>query len=164
MEFQYHVGDELRKVQIEREGDHFSVTVGGQTYQVEVDGLDEGTFTFRIDGKPYRAYVEQDKANRYIAFDAVVYALAKVDSTSAPRRKSAASAEGTLAAAMPGQVVKVMVSEGEIVKRGQPLMLLEAMKMEIRVTAPGDGRVVKLLCHAGEIVERGQRLLEFAAE
>lgn len=63
---------------------------------------------------------------------------------------------------MHGQVVRVLVEEGEVVRRGQPLVLLEAMKMEIRVTAPHDGRVVRLLCNVGEVVQRAQPLLELA--
>jgi 3-methylcrotonyl-CoA carboxylase alpha subunit len=161
---QYQIADELKTVRIERAGNHFSAWIGDQTYRIEVENLDRVTLAFRIDGKPYRAYIEQDKTNRYVAFEAVVYTFAKADNNAgSTRRKTARTGENTLAAVMPGQVVKVLVSEGENVKRGQPLMVLEAMKMEIRVTAPGDGRVVKLLCHAGEIVERGQRLLEFVA-
>jgi biotin carboxyl carrier protein len=61
---------------------------------------------------------------------------------------------------MHGQVVKILVSEGDSVTHSQPLMLLEAMKMEIRITAPRDGRVARILCSAGQIVERGQTLIE----
>ena len=61
---------------------------------------------------------------------------------------------------MHSQVVKVLVNEGDSVTLGQTLVLLEAMKMEMRITAPQDGRVVKLLCKAGDIVERGQPLIE----
>jgi biotin carboxyl carrier protein len=61
---------------------------------------------------------------------------------------------------MPGQVVNVLVSEGDSVERGQTLLVLEAMKMEIRVAAPAAGRVKRLLTEKGQIVERGQRLAE----
>jgi biotin carboxyl carrier protein len=65
---------------------------------------------------------------------------------------------------MPGQVVKILVAEGEAVRRGQPLMVLEAMKMEIRINAPRDGHVTRLLCQPGQVVERGQTLLELTSK
>ena len=61
---------------------------------------------------------------------------------------------------MPGQVRELLVTAGETVTRGQTLLLLEAMKMEIRITAPSDGRVKRLLVAAGDVVDRGQRLVE----
>jgi biotin carboxyl carrier protein len=48
------------------------------------------------------------------------------------------------------------------VARGDTLVVLEAMKMEIRVTAPHEGRVSRLLCAPGDVVERGQPLVELA--
>ena len=61
---------------------------------------------------------------------------------------------------MPGLVLDVLVNEGDPVAKGDTLVLLEAMKMELRISAPGDGRVAKVLCQAGQVVERGQVLVE----
>jgi biotin carboxyl carrier protein len=61
---------------------------------------------------------------------------------------------------MPGQVRAVNVSEGEAVVKGQTLMLLEAMKMEIRIQAAMDGQVRKLFVVQGQTVEREQALVE----
>jgi biotin carboxyl carrier protein len=69
-------------------------------------------------------------------------------------------AAGELTAPMPGQVRAVNVGEGDEVLKGQTLLLLEAMKMEIRVQAPRDGIVKKLLVKQGQTVERDQVLIE----
>jgi biotin carboxyl carrier protein len=61
-------------------------------------------------------------------------------------------------------VREVLVAEGDTVQRGQTLVILEAMKMEIRVAAPGDGQVRRLLVRQGDVVERGQRLVEIEAK
>jgi biotin carboxyl carrier protein len=61
---------------------------------------------------------------------------------------------------MPGQVRAVNVAEGESVTKGQTLLVLEAMKMEIRVSAPRDGVVGKLLVQQGQTVDREQVLIE----
>jgi biotin carboxyl carrier protein len=54
----------------------------------------------------------------------------------------------------------VNVSQGEAVKKGQTLLVVEAMKMQIRISAAADGRVGRLLVAEGETVERGQVLIE----
>ena len=61
---------------------------------------------------------------------------------------------------MPGQVRAVNVSEGDSVTKGQTLLVLEAMKMEIRIQSPMDGAVKKLLVKHGQTVEREQMLIE----
>ncbi|PYQ14688.1 MAG: hypothetical protein DMH00_01155 [Acidobacteria bacterium] len=64
---------------------------------------------------------------------------------------------------MPGLVRRVAVVAGETVRRGQTLVVLEAMKMEIRITAPEQARVIKLHCGAGDQVDRGQVLVDLDA-
>jgi biotin carboxyl carrier protein len=67
---------------------------------------------------------------------------------------------GSLAAPMPGTVLRVAVHEGEHVSEGQMLVLLEAMKMELSVTAPAAGVISAVLVRDGELVSRGQALVE----
>jgi 3-methylcrotonyl-CoA carboxylase alpha subunit len=62
---------------------------------------------------------------------------------------------------MPGRILAVMVGAGDTVKRGAPLVVMEAMKMEHTVVAPAAGIVEKVLCTAGEQVKEGVELLEF---
>ena len=67
---------------------------------------------------------------------------------------------GGLEAPMPGRVIKVNVAVGDQVKRGQELLVVEAMKMENPIRAPHDGRVVRLEASAGEMVGPGKLLVE----
>ena len=60
---------------------------------------------------------------------------------------------------MPGRVLSVFVAEGDAVKRGQPLLVMEAMKMEHRITAPVDGTVKALKVAVGEQVANGATML-----
>lgn len=165
MEYRYQSGDDEKNVRIERQGDGYAVTIGEFTYAVKLERSEPGKIAFTADGQHYLAYVASDDNQRYVAFerDARVYELITADSaTTSARRKTSAASENVLSAAMPGQVVKVLVAEGEAVKRGQTLVVLEAMKMEIRVTAPRDAQVINVMCSSGEIVERGQRLVELS--
>ena len=74
------------------------------------------------------------------------------------------AADGRLVAPMPGRIVAVRVKKGERVKRGTPLVVLEAMKMEHTLVAPADGAIEELRCAVGEQVSEGARLVEFKAE
>jgi 3-methylcrotonyl-CoA carboxylase alpha subunit len=65
---------------------------------------------------------------------------------------------------MPGKVAAVLVEPGALVERGQPLLVLEAMKMEHTIRAPEAGRIVAVRYAAGKQVEDGALLVELAAE
>ena len=69
--------------------------------------------------------------------------------------------ESALAAPMPATVVAVNVNAGQTVKAGDVLVVLEAMKMELAVTAPHDGRIRAIACRVGELVQPGVALVEF---
>jgi len=69
------------------------------------------------------------------------------------------SGSGSLAAPMPGRVIKLFVETGAKVKKGQPLLILEAMKMEHTITAPADGTVKEIHYAAGEQVLEGAELI-----
>ena len=65
---------------------------------------------------------------------------------------------------MPGVVTRVMVAAGDTVRKGQPLLAIEAMKMEHLIRAPRDGRVKEVRASAGEMVNGGVALVELEAE
>ena len=68
--------------------------------------------------------------------------------------------EGGLVAPMPGKVLEVLVSEGDSVEAGAPLMVLEAMKMEHRIVASSDGIVTSVHFNTGDQVAQGATLLD----
>jgi 3-methylcrotonyl-CoA carboxylase alpha subunit len=74
-----------------------------------------------------------------------------------------AFAAGRLTAPMPGKVVQVLAQAGDRVKRGQPILILEAMKMEHTIAAPADGIIDAINYAVGELVEEGVALMAFTA-
>jgi 3-methylcrotonyl-CoA carboxylase alpha subunit len=72
-------------------------------------------------------------------------------------------AVGRLTAPMPGRIVQVIVEPGAEVKRGAPLLVLEAMKMEYTITAPADGKIEAIRYAAGDVVDEGAELISFAS-
>jgi 3-methylcrotonyl-CoA carboxylase alpha subunit len=88
--------------------------------------------------------------------DATVHLLDPRDPTGA-----AESVDHGLRAPMPGRIVAVLVRAGDRVRRGTPLLALEAMKMEHVLTAPADGVVAAIRAHEGAQVAEGVTLVEF---
>lgn len=134
-------------------------SVNGVRYLAAALPLDEGGWQLSLDGQRLTVYTAQQGSARFVSLNGTSYTFTVADARGARRRPG--SSGGDLTAQMPGQVAQVLVAEGDLVTRGQALLVLEAMKMEMRVSAPADGRVRRALVRAGDVVERGQALLEF---
>ena len=87
-------------------------------------------------------------------------AHAQAAARAAARGGADAATSAVVVAPMPGKVVRLLVAEGELAKAGEPVAILEAMKMEHAVPAPCDGRVSALLATPGETVDDGAALVE----
>ena len=127
----------------------FSVTVNGNVYEVEVEELG-ATESAPIAAAP----VATPKAAAPVAPKAA---------PAAPVAPKAAPANGTpVKAPMPGTIVKVVVSEGQAVKNGDVLFVIEAMKMESDICAPCDGTVASIAAKSGASVNTDDLLLTIA--
>ena len=143
-------------------GKSYRATSGDQTVDVQILRADaeRGQLELLIDNEHVTAYVSSDGAKRWVTVNGQTVVLSK--SSGAKRKSSGHDQASELDAPMPGVVRGVHVAEGETVKKGQTLMVLEAMKMEIRIQAPRDGVVKKLFVKQGQTVEREQMLIEIA--
>jgi 3-methylcrotonyl-CoA carboxylase alpha subunit len=132
-----------------------------------------GTGPYRVDGRTIAhdeqaghwlldgeaAIAARDGTDVWVKWRGEIYVL-----DTAGRERSVDALAGTeITAPMPGVVLAVHARSGQRVKRGDLVCVVEAMKMELRVEAPGDGTVTKVLCAQGDQVRRGQRLAEFEA-
>ena len=143
---------------ISSNGKTFALTLDDKTIQAEILHAEIGKLDLLIDGKRVTAYVSSDNAKRWVTVNGQTFVLTK--SSGARKGGHAHHAAGELTAPMPGQVRAVNVSEGDAVTKGQTLLVLEAMKMEIRVQAPSDGVVSSVLVTGGQTVEREQILVK----
>jgi len=141
------------------QGKSYRATVGDQTVDVEIVRAKEGQLELLIDGERVTAYVSSDGTKRWVTVNGQTLMLTK-PAASAKRRGSGHDHGSGLVTPMPGLVRSVNIEEGEAVMKGQTLLVLEAMKMEIRIQAPRDGLVKKLLVKQGQTVEREQVLIE----
>ena len=141
-------------------GKSYRATIGDKTIDVEILRADaeRGQLELLMDGERVTAYVSSDNAKRWVTINGQTVVVTK--SSSAKRGSGRHDHSGELTAPMPGQVRTVNVREGDVVTKGQTLMVLEAMKMEIRIQAPMNGMVTKLSVKQGQAVEKEQVLVE----
>ena len=160
MKFSFDYNSEIISIELAPAGKAYRAIVEGGTVDVEVLQSRDGSLDLLIDGKRVTVYVSSDNAaKRWVTINGQTLVLAKSSGT----RKGGHGhqhAAGELTAPMPGQVRAVNVNEGDIVTKGQTLLVLEAMKMEIRIHAPQDGVVERLLVKQGQVVDREQTLIE----
>jgi biotin carboxyl carrier protein len=150
---------ETTSLNLTASGKSYRAVIGDETLNVEILQAEDGKLDLLIDGKRITAYVSSDGPKRWVTINGQTFMLTK--SSGAVRRGHGGHhAAGELTAPMPGQVRAVNVSEGHAVTKGQTLLVLEAMKMEIRIHAPQDGMVKKLFVKQGQTVEREQMLIE----
>jgi biotin carboxyl carrier protein len=166
VEFTYSFQDETLRVTVAPRGDAFQVTIGERTYAVSVaaDPGRPGEVALTIDGRRVRAWVAAEGGARWVALDGQAdraLALA-VPRPGGRARRAGQAGHDALEAQMPGVVRRVLVAAGDAVERGQALLLLEAMKIEMRVTAPHAGVVEQVSVQEGQAVERGQLLVSLA--
>ena len=93
---------------------------------------------------------------RWVFLDGKVFELTEAR----PAARARGGHHGSLTAPMPATVRRVLVGVGDSVKRGEPLLILEAMKMELPVRANGPGTVTAVHCREGELVQPGLALIE----
>ncbi|HAS78428.1 MAG TPA: acetyl-CoA carboxylase biotin carboxyl carrier protein subunit [Ruminococcus sp.] len=114
----------------------FNITVNGNAYDVAVEEITDGS-------APVAAAPVQAK---------------KAAAPAAAPAKKAAGAGTKVSAPMPGTILDIKVKEGDSVKKGQPVMVLEAMKMENDIVAPCDGKITSIVVNKGDTVESADTL------
>ena len=132
-------------------------TIGDKTVDVEIIHSGDGRLELLIDGERVIAYVSSDNAKRWVTVNGRTVVVTK--SSGAKRSGAGQDHASELAAPMPGVIRGVNVGEGESVTKGQTLLVLETMKMEIRIQAPFDGVVKSLAVKVGQTVDREQILI-----
>lgn len=112
--------------------------------------------TVTVQGQPVRVAIVRSGNGAWVSLDGVVK---KIAAESASGSAAPAAAEREIRAPMTGRVVRVAAKAGDSVKARDPLVVLEAMKMEYRLTAPRDGVVESVSCGEGERVDLGRVLV-----
>ena len=152
-------GDRVREVEVTLLGEgRYRVAVNGSEFELAAQPLGEGRWRLTGDGGVTIAEIGAAGERRFVRLGALDFVLTCEQGEGARKRERAPGAG--LESPMPGVVARVMVAPGDVVQKGQPLLTLEAMKMEHVIRAPRPGRVRAVLAKAGEMVSGGVALVE----
>lgn len=148
------------RMEVEPREDGFAVTIDGTQHRV--DGSFGPVIRARIDHRPVDASARREGLDIVVELKGQSYVYRPRDARAPKltrRRAGADTARGELHAPMPGLIVDVLVEAGAKVEAGQPLVIVEAMKMQNELVAPLAGRVAKISVAPGAAVETGQLLI-----
>jgi biotin carboxyl carrier protein len=127
-----------------------------------VERVGDGVYRVEVDGKMELVYVAGPPHDRWVFWNGQVF-RGDFGPAKAGRHVQTGPSKQSLTAPMPATVVAIHVHPGDRVTRGQVVMLLEAMKMELPVRAPGDSVVSAVHCATGDLVQADAVLLELDA-
>jgi len=145
--------------------DEKHVSVDGKVYAVDFESVSgQPVYSLIVDGKSHEAYAAQGEENWQVLLRGRLYPVTVEDEREKRLRSAAGggvaeTGEFHLRAPMPGLIVTIPVEEGQVVKRGQVLLILESMKMQNELKAPRDGIIGRVRVKPGETVEQKQTLL-----
>ena len=143
----------------------FAFKINGAEYKCAVEEIEAGKTKVTVNGKVYEVETEAPKAAPVAAKPAAVAAHAPKPAAApaAPKaeaKPAAAPAAGLqVKSPLPGSVIKVLVSEGQAVKKGDTLLTLESMKMENAIMAEADGTVKQIAVTPGQNVMQDDLLI-----
>ncbi len=155
-DFLFVEGESEHPVRVHFSGNGLQLAVHGKKHVFAGKPLEGGALSIRLDEHAYHARAVRDGDDWHI-FAGGDYRRLTLRHGLPDQDEQGRS--GSLAAPMPGRIVQVMSRPGETVKKGQPLLILEAMKMEHTITAPADGVVMEIHFTAGEQVLEGAELV-----
>ena len=159
-----NAGAEPSPVIVEALGDgHYAVTLDGRRSEVHALRLPQNAMSLLVDGASYNVEFETKGDQVGVLLRNQVTRIDIVDEQRYRLRAAAATFtnEGTqvINSPMPGKVVKVFVKVGDTVTEGQPVVVVEAMKMENELKSPKAGTVTEVTAKEGVAVENGTKLV-----
>lgn len=126
-----------------------------------------GELVLELDGRRTRLFVAVDGTTRWVFFEGRTYRFEEVRGDSrgfeGVRRGSGSAGHiGALSAPMPATVLRIQTRRGAVVRKGDTLLVLEAMKMELPLRSPQDGTITAVHCTEGQLVQPGVTLVDIS--
>lgn len=161
MQYEFQSGSETFEVTLERKGGVFQARIGDREYTVDACRASEQLLSFIVEGRSVLAHLSRGETGWILGVGGKQYVL---DDPSAVGVETAGGASGggtgLIATPMPGKIVEVLVEQGAAVKAGEPLLILESMKMQNEIAADVDGVVKTIHFKAGDLANFGDPLVE----
>jgi len=142
VEYEFEVAGQKHKVTLEKQGESFIVDLGNKALQVNCLSSTPNTFSLFINNRTYIAHFIRVEDQYYISIRGEYFFIKEAPTGKTQKRADdhlESETGGEIGAPMPGRILKIMVSEGQSVQKGQVLFIVEAMKMEHNICSPANG-------------------------
>jgi glutaconyl-CoA/methylmalonyl-CoA decarboxylase subunit gamma len=141
----------------------YKLKINGNDYNVVINDVEETTAQLEVNGTPFNVEFEKPitkpKAIKVVKTSTVAPAVSPASNRSSAATTSTSTTGTAVTSPLPGVILEVNVKEGDQVKKGQKLMMLEAMKMENVIEATVDGTVKSIKANKGDSVLEGAALV-----
>ena len=164
MIYEVSEGDETVRVELREIDDNvYDLSIDGKTVRCDIAKSVRTVYSVIEEGHQYEVMIDERAAHGFdVQIAGRLFHLDVVDERSkifAEQAKKSAQGKQVIEAQMPGKVVKLNIAVGDTVKEKQPLMVVEAMKMENDIASPIAGVVTKIHVTTGDSVENGSKLI-----
>ena len=156
----YEHESHVYSVMIERRDDSYFITYDNTEYKVQCEEVKPGQLKIMIGDRLIKSIVTEGEHEKYVFIDGNVYKVKPVELTGRTTKKKKDTGAADLDSPISGKVVTVKVKKDESVKKGDVLLVIEAMKMEYLIRAPYDGLVTKIHFKENDQIEIGKTTVE----
>jgi biotin carboxyl carrier protein len=159
----FKAGKKLHKVRLTRtEAGRAKVRLDeGEERQVCYSQLDEHALVLQLPEGRVPVHLARRGQDIFVQIQGQAFHLREEDAEHAAPEAAAGAEDKTIAAPMPGKVVKILVQPGAEVRRAQPVIILDSMKVELELKAPAGGKVREVLVKEGQQLDMDQPLIAF---
>lgn len=164
--YEVNINGEDRKIEIlAREGNRIKALLGDKTYELDLLETEPGVYSVLYEGKNFNFEIDARSLKKYTvetASENVEVEIVDAETRYARSRKGGAEDDvDYISTPMPGQVVKILVEEGQEVKAGETAIIISAMKMESEYKVQKDRVVKQVLVKEGDNIDGEQPLITF---
>ena len=142
----------------EKSGNCVLASLNGKEYPVYFSVINEDEILLNIEGKIYNALIDSNSSAYLVYLNGKSYRWEKKSASKILRDHKPKQSKKDINTSMPGRIVRVLLKEGEMVKEGQPVLILEAMKMQNEIKSPQSGKLIRIKPKEGDSVEAGSLL------
>ena len=137
----------------------FKYTINGNVYKVHINSVVDDIADVEVNGTPYQVKLEKPAKKQMVTLKRPALAPTTASGDPVVTRPAASTTQGAVKTPLPGVILQVKCNVGDTVKRGQTLIILEAMKMENNINADRDGKIIEIKVHKGDSVLEGADLV-----
>ncbi|NIP30046.1 MAG: biotin/lipoyl-binding protein [Candidatus Dadabacteria bacterium] len=162
MNYTFKLNNQIYKIDIEEDENINTIEIDGESREVEFSQIDKNLYSLLIDGKSLTIGIFKKGKKIQVFYEGNLFELESISERDLSKGGAVGSGLEVIAP-MPSRIVKILKSEGDDVELEEPVIVVEAMKMESELKAPQTGKIKQIKVSEGDTVEEGAILVTLSA-